>query len=620
MDWKTIHTELRKLESLVDGWAQTDEIPAVERDLALEKLRNLYETIRFAGPAPEQPAERMPGDGEEAQEEILPESIDLGEMLSMEELPDLTEPAGPIFVEPTASFAPERESASTMDAAVAGHTVDSDLTVETVAPAGPDGQSAAEPTEELAASTPTESVSEPLAASTNAEPVPEPLAEPDVEPKWGANPAPAEEARPVVSLEPNEAPAPTPAPESKPIVESEPVPVTAPAEELAPGSEPAPTAATEPIFEPEPVAVPAEELAPGSEPAPTAALTSEPESVTAPAEESVVTLDPAPSVTSDGSFAASPATAPTEASEPAKHRHASPTLFGMEDEEELRHRHKQRVIMSLYGPSPESERRSATAGRRVEDRPDTLSRRTTPSRRETNASGADVEDFELEEVTLTPGTTSVASSETPLHDHSEPRPAEQNPVIPTADDSGSPTAEAPTGEADFEPTLSEITIPRAEAAKPEDEPACESVEDVAVESPRSAGSGTQPRFAATYGPEPTSASEPLHPQGGAVLGEVINPHVQTLADTIAPPHDIASELRRNEPVTDLRQAIGLNDKFLLIRDLFGGDAQAYERAIETLNDFDDLDDCMIFIAEHYAWNPNSDGAKLMMELLERKFA
>ena len=618
MDWKTIHTELRKLESLVDGWAQTDEIPAVERDLALEKLRNLYETIRFAGPAPEQPAERIPGDGEEAQEEILPESIDLGEMLSMEELPDLTEPAGPIFVEPTASFAPERESASTMDAAVAGHTVDSDLTVETVAPAGPDGQSAAEPTEELAASTPTESVSEPLAASTNAEPVPEPLAEPDVEPKWGANPAPAEEARPVVSLEPNEAPAPTPAPESKPIVESEPVPVTAPAEELAPGSEPAPAAATEPIFEPEPVAVPTEEQAPDSEPEPV--VEPEPTSALSPAEEPVVTLDPAPSVTSDTSFAASPASAPTETSEPAKHRHASPTLFGMEDEEELRHRHKQRVIMSLYGPSPESERRSATAGRRVEDRPDTLSRRTTPSRRETNASGADVEDFELEEVTLTPGTTSVASSETPLHDHSEPRPAEQNPVIPTADDSGSPTAEAPTGEADFEPTLSEITIPRAEAAKPEDEPACESVEDVAVESPRSAGSGTQPRFAATYGPEPTSASEPLHPQGGAVLGEVINPHVQTLADTIAPPHDIASELRRNEPVTDLRQAIGLNDKFLLIRDLFGGDAQAYERAIETLNDFDDLDDCMIFIAEHYAWNPNSDGAKLMMELLERKFA
>ena len=105
-----------------------------------------------------------------------------------------------------------------------------------------------------------------------------------------------------------------------------------------------------------------------------------------------------------------------------------------------------------------------------------------------------------------------------------------------------------------------------------------------------------------------------------VLGEVINHDVQTLADTIAPRRDMASELRRGEPVADLRNAIGINDKFLLIRDLFGGDGEAYEEAIATLNAFDDFDECMIHIAENYAWNPNSDGAKFMMELLERKFA
>ena len=106
---------------------------------------------------------------------------------------------------------------------------------------------------------------------------------------------------------------------------------------------------------------------------------------------------------------------------------------------------------------------------------------------------------------------------------------------------------------------------------------------------------------------------------GAVLGEVINHDVQTLADTIAPPRDRASELLRNEPVTDLRRAIGINDRFLFIRDLFGGDGAAYEAAIDALNGFDNLDDCMIYIAEHYAWNPNSDGAVLLMELLERKY-
>ena len=104
----------------------------------------------------------------------------------------------------------------------------------------------------------------------------------------------------------------------------------------------------------------------------------------------------------------------------------------------------------------------------------------------------------------------------------------------------------------------------------------------------------------------------------AVLGEVIQP-VQTLADTITPPRDMASELRYREPITDLRRAVGINDKFLLIRDLFNGNGSLYEITIRRLNEFDNFDDCMIYIAENFAWNPNSDGARLIMELLERKF-
>ena len=42
--------------------------------------------------------------------------------------------------------------------------------------------------------------------------------------------------------------------------------------------------------------------------------------------------------------------------------------------------------------------------------------------------------------------------------------------------------------------------------------------------------------------------------------------------------------------------------------------------LDKLDAFGDFDDCMIYIAENYAWNANSDGAKFLMELLERKFA
>lgn len=105
-----------------------------------------------------------------------------------------------------------------------------------------------------------------------------------------------------------------------------------------------------------------------------------------------------------------------------------------------------------------------------------------------------------------------------------------------------------------------------------------------------------------------------------VLGDVMNHHVQTLGDTLGAQGRTASEAVHGERIGDLRKAIGINDRFLMIRDLFAGDAEAFDLLIGEINAFDDLDDCMIHLAENYAWNPNSDGAKLLMELITRKLA
>ncbi len=104
-----------------------------------------------------------------------------------------------------------------------------------------------------------------------------------------------------------------------------------------------------------------------------------------------------------------------------------------------------------------------------------------------------------------------------------------------------------------------------------------------------------------------------------VLGEVIKP-VETLADRFTPQPDVAEELRRRTAVTDLRRAVDVNDKYRLIRDLFGGNGALYEITIRRLNEFQTMEDCLLYIADHFHWNPDSDGARLLMEALERKFA
>ncbi|MBO5820454.1 MAG: hypothetical protein J6R02_02560, partial [Alistipes sp.] len=100
------------------------------------------------------------------------------------------------------------------------------------------------------------------------------------------------------------------------------------------------------------------------------------------------------------------------------------------------------------------------------------------------------------------------------------------------------------------------------------------------------------------------------------LGDVFARNVTTLADKMAEEQPTAAFNR----IPEIRKAIGLNDKFLMIRDLFGGDVNLYEDTITHLDQFTDLDECMIFIVENFRWNPDSEGAKLLVSLIERKLS
>jgi hypothetical protein len=139
----------------------------------------------------------------------------------------------------------------------------------------------------------------------------------------------------------------------------------------------------------------------------------------------------------------------------------------------------------------------------------------------------------------------------------------------------------------------------------------------AAPAPKSAPT---PRPAAPRHEEPKqSATAPIDMEPATTLGDVMAQNTQTLADTIAAPTALGEEIS-HQGIRSLRQGIGLNDKFLMIRDLFDGDADAYNETIDALDSFDDFDDCLIYIAENFAWNADSEGAKFIMQLLERKLS
>ncbi|MCD6113190.1 MAG: hypothetical protein J7J86_08000 [Bacteroidales bacterium] len=79
---------------------------------------------------------------------------------------------------------------------------------------------------------------------------------------------------------------------------------------------------------------------------------------------------------------------------------------------------------------------------------------------------------------------------------------------------------------------------------------------------------------------------------------------------------------QNDKINDLKSAIGINEKFLFINDLFNGSMQEYYNSIIKLNDFENFEKAMEYfneLKEIYSWDSNSDAFKLLNNLIKRRY-
>jgi hypothetical protein len=74
------------------------------------------------------------------------------------------------------------------------------------------------------------------------------------------------------------------------------------------------------------------------------------------------------------------------------------------------------------------------------------------------------------------------------------------------------------------------------------------------------------------------------------------------------------------PITDLNDAIGINDKFLFIREIFGGNQSPYNEAIAKLNKSNDLEDARAVILSYTGEIQESEAIVQLLDLVKRKLA
>jgi hypothetical protein len=87
--------------------------------------------------------------------------------------------------------------------------------------------------------------------------------------------------------------------------------------------------------------------------------------------------------------------------------------------------------------------------------------------------------------------------------------------------------------------------------------------------------------------------------------------------------ELADVLTR-EPVRDLKKAIGINDRFVFVQELFRGDEVMYERSIKTINSFNILQEAEYWIERELklklAWDDSKDTVRHFCQLVSRRFS
>ncbi|HQU56403.1 MAG TPA: hypothetical protein PLG88_03185, partial [Chitinophagaceae bacterium] len=88
-------------------------------------------------------------------------------------------------------------------------------------------------------------------------------------------------------------------------------------------------------------------------------------------------------------------------------------------------------------------------------------------------------------------------------------------------------------------------------------------------------------------------------------------------------HEIVERLKET-PIKDLRKAVGINDKFQFVNELFRGDESMYERCIKTINNFSIYPEAEYWIARELkvklGWSNDNPTVQQFDQLVKRRFS
>ncbi len=116
-----------------------------------------------------------------------------------------------------------------------------------------------------------------------------------------------------------------------------------------------------------------------------------------------------------------------------------------------------------------------------------------------------------------------------------------------------------------------------------------------------------------------------HQPGNREINDLIGTGSESINDKLksGSAAELGSTLK-GSPIKELRKAIGVNDRFVFINELFRGDEPMYERSIKTINNFRILPEAEYWMERELkiklGWDDSRDIVQHFYQLVRRRFS
>jgi hypothetical protein len=230
-----------------------------------------------------------------------------------------------------------------------------------------------------------------------------------------------------------------------------------------------------------------------------------------------------------------------------------------------------------------------------------LQKPSEPAKNEPEPIPTQAKEVKDDPVSLQSDPAPVINDSKPIQSHSEPKmnnaEPQQNDVKPANNDSETVTNDSKevTDQEEVVKDYSESITKDSETVTDESEATPEQIE---VNTIKKGVSKTRP----------------------AVLGEVINKDNSSVNEAMANKKEQIEDIKQiGKPVSDVKKAFGLNDRFYFQRELFDNNSDLFNQTLDQINQMDCYDSALRFLQSNYSWENDNEATESFYKSIKRRF-